>query len=87
MEITTTSKVYGMMILISSFCGALYGFWSELNEEKKTKSILTKTFEITASTILFAVIGFAYGLTSPLTFPIAIPAFISVKYKEKYSNE
>ncbi len=89
MELPNASmdKLYGIVVLTSGLCGAIFGFWSGLNEEKNIESTLTTTVKITGSTFMFGVFGFGCGLTSPLTLPVMIPAFICIKIRQRYFNK
>ncbi len=84
---TRLAQIYKSVVLISGLTGALFGFLSELNEEKRTESTITTSVKITGSTFMCGVFGIGVGLTSPLTMPVMIPAFICIKIKQYFFNK
>jgi hypothetical protein len=76
-------QIYAGSIIVCSLGGAIYSFYYSLKDaEYSDDTTITKTIDITGCTLFGAMLGFTFGSISPLLLPIAIPAYICVKYNE-----
>jgi hypothetical protein len=62
--------------------GASYGFYESLRDYECKEDKVAKVCYVTCMTLFMGSIGIIIGFTTPITLPIAIPAYACILYKD-----